>query len=214
MTGGLDPADGGRRFLLTGVVSRYANEPSWNREELAGDLERMVALFHELGYEHVPLMGLDPTWLQVQDALRDFSTDPGRRPGDYVAVYLAGHGDVLPVGATGAEHVLLPADALPADPYRRVIKSADLAQWMLAGTQVRRLLLLMDTCYSGQGGIDFTRNAAAWAGSWGRPDDGADSGVVVVSATQPRQEALPGAFTRAFAKAARGWRQPGTSLAG
>ena len=26
---------GGRRFLLTGVVSRYHHEPSWNREELA-----------------------------------------------------------------------------------------------------------------------------------------------------------------------------------
>ena len=84
-------------------------------------------------------------------------------------MYLAGHGDVLPVGAAGAEHVLLPADAVPADPYRRVIKSADLAQWMLAGTQVRRLLLMMDTCFSGQGGIDFTQNAAAWSGAGDRP---------------------------------------------
>jgi WD40 repeat protein len=206
VTGGeTGPSDGGgRRFLLTGVVSRYAFDPSWNREELAEDLERVVALFGELGYEHVPLMGLDPTWLQVQDALRDFATSPARRPGDYVVVYLAGHGDVLAVGATGAEHVLLPADAIPADPYRRVIKSGDLAQWMLAGTKVRRLLLLMDTCFSGQGGIDFGQNAAAWAGSWARADDGAGAGVVVVSATCPRQEAMPGAFTQAFAKAVGG----------
>ena len=205
MTGGeTGPGSGGRRFLLTGVVSRYAFDAGWNREELAEDLERVVALFGELGYEHVPLMGLDPTWLQIQDALRDFATSPARQPGDYVVAYLAGHGDVLPVGATGAEHVLLPADALPTDPYRRVIKSSDLAQWMLAGTQVRRLLLLMDTCFSGQGGIDFSQNAAAWAGSWARPDDGAGAGVVVISATCPRQEALPGAFTQAFARAVGG----------
>ena len=90
----------GRRFLLTGVVSRYALQPLWNREELAEDLERVVALFGELGYRHVPLMGLDPTWLQLQDALRDFATAPDRQPEDYVAVYLAGHGDVLPVGGS------------------------------------------------------------------------------------------------------------------
>ena len=194
---------GGQRFLLTGVVSRYALEPSWNREELAEDLERMVTLFGALGYKHVPLMGLDPTWLQVQDALRDFATAPERQPDDYVAVYLAGHGDVLPVGAAGAEHVLLPADADPKDRYRRVIKSGDLAQWMLADTQVHRLLLMVDTCFSGQGGIDFTQNAAAWSGGWGPPDIQGGAGVVVVSATRPRQEALPGAFTKAFARAVR-----------
>ena len=87
MTGGeTGPSDGdGRRFLLTGVVSRYAFDPSWNREELAEDLERVVALFGELGYEHVPLMGLDPTWLQVQDALRDFATSPARQPGAFAS---------------------------------------------------------------------------------------------------------------------------------
>ena len=70
--------NGRQRFLLTGVVNRYHRDPSWNREELAGDLERMVALFTgEMGYEHVPVMGLDPTWLQIQDALRrDFCTSP------------------------------------------------------------------------------------------------------------------------------------------
>ena len=194
---------GSWRFLLTGVVSRYALQPSWNRDELAEDLERVVDLFGELGYQHVPLMGLDPTWLQVQDALRDFAVAKERKPDDYVAVYLAGHGDVLPVGATSAEHVLLPADAVPADPYRRVIKSADLAQWMLAGTQVRRMLLMMDTCFSGQGGIDFTQNAMTWSGAWGPHDTPGGAGVVIISATRPREEALPGAFTKAFAKAIR-----------
>jgi hypothetical protein len=49
MTGDPQPrssrsAEGGRRFLLAGVVSRYHHKPSWNREELAADLQRMVAL--------------------------------------------------------------------------------------------------------------------------------------------------------------------------
>ena len=201
MTGG--PADG-RRFFLTGVVSHYHHDPSWNREELAASLRAMMGLFTgELGYEHMPVMGLDPTWLQIQDALRDFSTNADRRPEDYVVLYLAGHGEILEVGPTGPEHVLLPADAVPSDLRRRTIKSADLAEWLLAETPVRRLLVLIDTCFSGQGGVDFTRNAAAWAGNLARFDTPNESGVVVVSATWPKQEAIPGAFTDGFIRAVR-----------
>ena len=207
MTGGLPPgpgpsADGGRRFLLIGVVSRYHHHQSWNREELAGDLRRMVELFTgELGYEHVPVMGLDPTWLQIQDALRDFCMT--RQPDDYVTVYLAGHGEILPVGDTGVEHVLLPADAVPDDLRRRAVKSADLAEWMLADTPVRRLLLIVDACFSGLGGLDFARNALARIGTPARLAQQDGSGIVVVTATQPAQQAIAGAFTAAFARAVR-----------
>ena len=207
MTGGRPPgpepsAEGGRRFLLTGVVSRYHHEPSWNREELAEDLQRMVELFTgELGYEHVPVMGLDPVSLQIQDALRDFCMT--RQPDDYVTVYLAGHGEVLPVGDTGVEHVLLPADAVPGDLRRRAVKSADLAEWMLADTPVRRLLLIVDACYSGLGGLDFARNALARIGTPARLSQQDGAGVVVVTATQPAQQAIAGAFTAAFARAVR-----------
>ena len=201
MIGG--PADG-RRFFLTGVVSRYHHDPSWNREELAADLEAMTELFTgELRYEHVPVMGLDPTWLQIQDALRDFSTSADRQPEDYVVLYLAGHGEVLEVGSPGPEHVLLPADAVPSDLRRRTIKCGDLAEWMLAETRVRRLLVLIDMCFSGQGGVDFARNAAAWAGNLARFDTPDESGVAVVSATWPRQEAIPGAFAGGFIRAVR-----------
>jgi hypothetical protein len=62
----------------------------------------------ELGYKHVPVIGLDPTWMQIQDARRDFCTSLDRQPDDYVTVYLAGHGEILPVGDPGFEHVLCP----------------------------------------------------------------------------------------------------------
>ena len=198
------PADGGRRFLLTGVVSRYQLEPSWNREELTEDLRRMVGLFTgELGYEHVPVMGTDPTCLQIQDALRDFCTSGSRRADDYVVVYLAGHGEILQVGDTGFEHVLLPADASPADLRRRAVKSGDLAEWMLADTPVRRLLMIVDACYSGMGGLDFGQNALARIGTPAQLAEPGGAGVVVVTATQPTQQAITGAFTMAFARAVR-----------
>lgn len=106
---------GGRRFFLAGVVSRYQHDPSWNREELGADLREMTSLFTgELGYEHVPLIGLDPTWLQIQDALRDFSTARDRRPDDYVVLYLAGHGEVLKPGPARAASCWPPPGTLRA----------------------------------------------------------------------------------------------------
>ena len=195
---------GGRRFLLTGVVSRYQLEPSWDRAELAGDLRRMAGLFTgELGYQHVPVPGLNPTAWQMREGLRDFCTHPDRRPDDYVVVYLAGHGEILPVGDAGAEHVLLPADADPADLRRRAVRSADLAEWMLADTPVRRLLLIVDACYSGLGGLDFARNALARTGTPVKRAGPGGAGVVVITATQPRQQAIAGAFTAAFERAVR-----------
>jgi WD40 repeat protein len=197
-------ADGARRFFLAGVVSHYSNDQSWDREELAGDLQRMVELFTaDLGYEYVREMGLNPTWLDIREALRDFCTSASRQPDDYVAVYLAGHGEILPVGDTGYEHVLLPSDALPGDLRRRAVKSADLAEWILAETPVRRLLLIVDACFSGLGGLDFARNALARIGTPDRLSRRSGSGVVVVTATQPAQQAIAGAFTAAFVRAVR-----------
>lgn len=196
-------AVGGRRFLLTGVISRYPLEPLWNREELAEDLQRMIGLFTgALGYQHVQAMGLDPTWLQIRDALRDFSTSADRQADDYVTVYLAGHGEILPVGDAGFEHVLLPADASRPDLRRRAVKSSDLAEWMLADTSVQRLLLIVDASYAGTGGLDFARNTLAHVEARSKLNK-PGSGVVVVTATQPTQEAIAGAFTGAFARAVR-----------
>ena len=120
-----------------------------------------------------------------------------------MAVYLAGHGEILPVGDAGFEHVLLPADASPADLRRRAVKSADLAEWMLADTPVRRLLLIVDACYSGQGGLDFARNALARIGTPVQLTGTGGAGVVVVTATRPTQQAIAGAFTTAFVRAVR-----------
>ena len=185
------------------MVSRYQFDPTWNREELAADLQAMVELFTgDLGYQHVPV-GPDPTAWQMQDALRDFCTAADRQPDDFIVVYLAGHGEILPVGDTGFEHILLPSDASPGDLRRRAVKSGDLAEWMLADTPVRRLLLIVDACYSGMGGLDFARNALARTGTPTQLTEGEGAGVVVVTATRPAQEAIAGAFTAAFTRAVR-----------
>lgn len=99
--------------------------------------------------------------------------------------------------------MLLPADTDPADLRRRAIRSGDLAQWMLADTQVRRLLLIVDTCYSGLVVRDLARNALAQIGRLSHLSEQDGAGVVVVTATQPTQQAVAGVFTAAFARAIR-----------
>ncbi|MES4891781.1 caspase family protein [Streptomyces sp. NPDC096012] len=205
-----------RRLLLTAAVTRYVHCPEWDRPELADDQQRMVDLFTEdFGYRHVPVLGLSPTADQLRDALRDFSMSPDRRPDDYVALYVAGHGDFLEDRESRKEHVLLTADADPRDLRHRAVKTAHLAEWLLAGTMIRRLLLILDTCYSGGGGGDAAREAL-WSLSdvgGGATADIEGTGVVLVTATRPNQMAQPGAFTTAFARAARhlasgGYSQP------
>ena len=192
------------RFLLTGVVSRYHNAPELNREELVEDLDRLVGLFTtDFGYVHVPLMGLNPTGAQIKDALRQFcKRDHARHQDDYLVVFLAGHGEILSRGPVRAEHVFLPADVDLNDLEGTSLKLSDVGDWILAGTSIRRLIVMLDTCMSGQGGLDFARQSLDWAADAGRMDP--DAGGAVVWSAQPKQAAFPGQFTKAFVAAARG----------
>jgi WD40 repeat protein len=191
----------GRRFLLTAVVSHYQNDPSLNREQLAADLQDIIQLFtSELGYQHVPGLGLDPTGQEIRDALRRFSKEADREPDDYVVVYLAGHGEILPAGE-GYEHVILPADADPDDLRVRAVRTPELAQLLLGETGVRRLLVVIDSCYSGAGGRDFAREALAQMSPHARRTGDPGGALVVIAATMPKQQALAGEFAKAFSRA-------------
>ena len=95
---------------------------------------------------------------------------------------------------------MLTRDTRPSDLLHRTVPAGDIVKMALADTRVRRLLLLLDTCYSGQGGEDMTREALRRIDEPGkRPGDQVETaeggGVVLVAATRPYQQALPGAFT-------------------
>jgi WD40 repeat protein len=200
----------GRRFLLTCAMTRYQHCPDWNREELIHDVDRVARLFcgdflqMHARYEHVRVLGDSPTSVELLDGLRDFCTSPQRRYDDYIVVYLTGHGEILDNG----DYVVLASDTRPTDLLHRTVPTSELVRLALAGTRVRRLLLLLDTCYSGQGGTDLAREALL---RLDQPEPVPDSeinpatasGVVVVAATRPYQQALPGAFTTCLDRAAR-----------
>ncbi|MDX3192069.1 caspase family protein, partial [Streptomyces sp. MN03-5084-2B] len=192
------PADttGPRRYLIAAAIAHYPNAPHLDKPGLVEARDQIITLFtEELGYEHVHTLGLNPTREQLSSVLRAFCRDQTRHPDDIVAVYITGHGEVLD---DTHEHVLLTADADPDD-VEDALRTAHLAQKMLHATRVRRVLLMLDTCYSAHGGNELTAAAiTTMTHSWG---DEPGSGLAVITSTQPAEEAGAGAFPRLLREA-------------
>lgn len=182
-----------RRFLIATAVEAHTDAPGWDTPGLEQTRARMVGLFTEqFGYTLVDTLGMNPTSTQLLRELRKFCKSPERRSDDLIAVYFTGHGERL--DATG-EHVLVTSDTDPED-IEAAVATAALARQILLGTNVRRLLLMLDTCFSGQGGADFT--AAVLSSCTNHWSEESGTGVVVISSTQPMQWAQAGVFPQLF----------------
>ncbi|MFH8520467.1 caspase family protein [Streptomyces gelaticus] len=178
-----------RRYLIATAVSHYpkAQGLGWDRPRLAEARQQIIDLFTgQLGYQHASDLGLNPTAAQLTDGLRAFCRAPDRRPDDILAVYIAAHGETL----EDDEHVLLTADTDPED-IDDALPTLTLARKILRGTQVRRLLLMLDTCFSGQGGNELLAAVAGLKARWGE-ESGA--GLALLASAQPNEFAETGAF--------------------
>ncbi|RSN39107.1 hypothetical protein DMC64_38880 [Amycolatopsis sp. WAC 04197] len=193
----IDPEEP-RRYLLAAAVAHYPKAPQWDRTELVEAREQIIRLFtDDLGYKHISSLGLDPHKDQLTAMLRDFCLDAARRPDDIVAVYIGGHGEVLD---ETHEHLLLTSETNPND-VAGALPTADLARAMLLRTRVRRVLLMLDTCYSGHGVAELTAAAiTTMTRTWG-DDHGA--GLAVITSAQPTEQAGAGAFPRLLREAVR-----------
>jgi uncharacterized caspase-like protein len=101
-----------------------------------------------------------PTLLNIKRALGDFLA---RRAGrdDMVLIYFAGHGapeiDVAGAESDGLSKYLVPQDGDPDSLYTSALPMDEI-QRIFARIQAERILLLLDTCYSGTaGGRSFAR---------------------------------------------------------
>ncbi|WP_405958493.1 caspase family protein [Streptomyces phaeochromogenes] len=194
-----------RRFLIATAISRYPKHPQWDRTDLVQAREDVIDLFtSQLGYRHQTALGLDPTRSQLTDQLRAFCKSSDRREDDLVAVYVSGHGEVLD---DGGDHVLYTSDTDPEDTAYTSLPTVELARAMLRDTPVRRLLLILDTCYSGQGGNEMTAAALHRINSQWRNATGA--GLVIISSAQSHQQARAGTFPQLFTNAVRSWATAG-----
>ncbi|WP_179381911.1 WD40 repeat domain-containing protein [Streptomyces sp. SA15] len=184
--------------MIATAVAHYKEQPEWNRPGLVEARQNIIDLFTDrFGYQHVSDLGLDPTESQLTERLRAFCKSPARHEDDLIVVYIAGHGEVLDE-EDGGGHVLLTSETDPND-IADALPTETLARKMLAGTRVRRLLLMLDTCYAGQGGnelaaVALERTSRRWSAQPG-------SGLIILSSAQPLQQAEAGAFPRRLVRA-------------
>jgi WD40 repeat protein len=179
----------GRRYLLATGVARYRQMPEVDLPAVAEDIDRISRLFtSRLGYQRVAGLEMNPTRDELEHGLRGFFRQADLQPADFVVVYYAGRSAILESG----EHVLIPTDADPSDPGAGAVPTDEFARWMLEGTGVRQLLVLLDTCASGKGNRELLTQPLT---------EVEEPGVGVVTATRPMQSAEAGAFSSAFERA-------------
>jgi WD40 repeat protein len=178
--------DGRPRYLIATGVTRDLPR---SRDTLIASVDLMAALFTGVfGYQRVTALGIDPTAEQLRAHLRDFCESCG--PEDIVAYYHTGHADIGQRGhrfRTGGE----------GNYYVTSVPTDELAELMLDGTALRRALIILDTCFAGQGG------AEALLAGLRAADRAPDKTLTVVTAAHPAEQVRAGDFARLFEQAVK-----------
>ena len=174
----------GRRFLIaTGVTTGLPKSGS----RVVESVDRISNLFQSrLGYERIPTLGLNPAKNGMLQGLRNFAKQC--RPDDYVVLYHTGHADLV-----AGQHMLWMGDT--DDPVTDTVATDDLAKWLLAYTPVSKLLVILDTCFAGQGGTEFLIAALKAV------DDFSGKTLLAITSAHPKEQVRAGDFARLFERA-------------
>ena len=179
-------SDGRRRYLIaTGVTKDLPRTAA----QLTSSLTSMVALLTgAFGYQRVTSLNLDPTAQQIRAQLRDFCETC--KPDDIVTYYHTGHAEIGPSGhrlRTGGEGNI----------YVTSLPTAEIAEIMFQGTELRNVLIILDTCFAGQGGAEALLSGLRATGrSSGRA-------LAVVTAAHPTEQVRAGDFVSLFEQAVK-----------
>ena len=175
-----------RYYLATGT-SDY-NVPDFeNLPAIIEEIAQVKAALHELGYipaiENLPL---HPNREQLSTALERVFSDQSRKPDDEIILYYCGH------GWSDERHNLVLQDGhrYPTEDLFRIIARAPVA---------RSVLIVLDTCHSGQMTLDIGKILASFEARL----ENAECCITVVASSRSLQPAKAGAFTPAFAKVIR-----------
>lgn len=186
-------------YLIAAGTSHYSYIEDADLASVNDDINLIVDCLtsNALGYTRVlPELGTDPTSTGLKEALGAWFGEPRRTPADRVVVYYSGHGETHQ-----DRHYLLTSDsrlnrlastAFPAEELVRIILDSP----------VQQVMIILDTCYAGQGIIDLTSLAGkvtcsrAWQAE-------IPFGFVFISAARAKDEASQGAFANAFTEAIR-----------
>jgi WD40 repeat protein len=106
---------------------------------------------------------------------------------DIVILYFAGHG-----GTVGKRHYLGLPNTNWEFPDADALASEDLFRVLAGGTVLTNLLVILDTCYSGQAGLDAQGIASSLV------DNQSDRAFWLIAASRAKQEAGDGEFAAKF----------------
>jgi WD40 repeat protein len=187
------PADASRRFLVAAGTEHY--EDGDELRSVPDDLRKVVEFFGRLGYEEqLPELRLDPTSTALRGALSEWLNGSDRQTSDTAVIYYSGHGDTQ-----ASFFYVLTADSKENRYADTALRADYVLEALGENPKVRRVLLILDTCYAGQGGFDAASIAARMAPYLNFSGD--DEGVWVVAAASPKQEAQERLFADAFVEA-------------
>ena len=186
--------DASRRFVVAAGTEHYDGA-----DELASvpeDLRKIVGFFGRLGYcEQLPDVRLDPRSTTLRRALSEWLNGADRQASDTAVIYYSGHGDIQ-----ASYFYLLTADSKENQYADTALRADYVLEALGENPRVRRVLLILDACYAGQGAFDIAAIAARMSPWQNFSAD--DEGVWVVAAASPKQEAQERLFADAFIEAA------------
>ncbi|MFI6827604.1 caspase family protein [Kribbella sp. NPDC050241] len=189
-----------RRFVIASGTEHYSQGQD-RLESVPADLATMVAFFTGQGYlEELPDLRHDPTSAELRTMLSGWLNDQRRQDSDVAVFYYSGHGDSL-----ATFHYLLAADTLEGQYPATALRADFLVEALGDQPRVRRLLLILDTCYAGQGAFNAAEVGARMAAAQNLT--GKYEGVWVLTASRSREEAEQATFATAFVQAARDLQQ-------
>jgi WD40 repeat protein len=143
----------------------------------------------DFGYERATSLDIDPGLEQIRTEIRKFCLD--RDEDDVVALYYTGHADEV-----NGKHRVWAGDT--SDNVSGTLETAHLAELMLVGTPLRHALIILDTCFAGQGGAEALLASVPSVG------EGGGKTLALLTAAYPREQIVAGDFARLFTRAVEG----------
>ncbi|WP_282701985.1 caspase family protein [Streptomyces sp. CC219B] len=177
-----------RRTVVVSGTDSYDHElPSLPRA--LPDMDIVAEVFRTLGYEEGDRLH-NPTADGLRRGLADWARRADRSE-DVVVLYYTGHGERDDKG-----HFLMCRDSESGQLRSSAVESERMVE-ILAENGLTRILLILDTCYAGQGAVDALR---ALAGSLASPavDAGRMTDFSYIAAARPQDLATDGAFATAL----------------
>ncbi|MFJ8863842.1 caspase family protein [Streptomyces sp. NPDC102451] len=184
--------DAVRRALLVAGTARYDHHSRLPR--VRADIDTVSNIFSSLGYEAGHRL-LDETCEGFRTGLTDWA-DAKDRAEDALVLYYSGHGD-----RDHERHYLLCRDSRSDRLAGTALATEDVVR-IVSESGIQRLLLIIDTCYAGQGGVDAARSVARDLGARLSTTRAADEhrlvAFSVIAAARSHELAEDGAFADAL----------------